>query len=121
MDIAPTLLEMAGVQHPASNGKNGTYKDHEVYPMRGKSWVPFMNASAQGGVSGIHGDDDFMGWELFGRAALRKGQWKIVNMPEDAFGKTSSFNRLTEISSSTVTDQRSTRQAATAMLHLPML
>ncbi|OQV05801.1 hypothetical protein CLAIMM_10471 [Cladophialophora immunda] len=87
MDIAPTFLEMAGVQHPACHGKNGMYKGHEVYPMRGKSWVPFMMDGAQGGVSGIHGDDEFMGWELFGRAALRKGRWKIVNMPEDAFGK----------------------------------
>lgn len=87
MDIAPTFLEMAGATHPASRGKKGTYKGREVYPMRGKSWVPFMAGNAQGGVSGIHGDDEFMGWELFGRAALRKGDWKIVNMPEDAFGK----------------------------------
>jgi arylsulfatase A-like enzyme len=46
-----------------------------------------MKSGAEGGVSGIHGDDEFMGWELFGRAALRKGNWKIVNMPEDSFGK----------------------------------
>ncbi|KAK6384719.1 hypothetical protein LTS17_002282 [Exophiala oligosperma] len=87
MDIAPTFLDLAGVQHPARNGSNGMYKGHEVFPMRGKSWVPFMSSGAAGGVSGIHGDDEFMGWELFGRAALRKGAWKIVNMPEDAFGK----------------------------------
>jgi hypothetical protein len=37
-----------------------------------------MKSGAEGGVSGIHGDDEFMGWELFGRAALRKGNWKIV-------------------------------------------
>lgn len=87
MDIAPTLLDMAGATHPSASGKKGMYKGHEVHPMRGKSWVPFMTGGAQGGVSGIHGDDEFMGWELFGRAALRKGNWKIVNMPEDAFGK----------------------------------
>lgn len=88
MDIAPTFLEMAGVAHPAGGGRKGLYKGHEVFPMRGKSWVPFMEGGGgQSGVSAIHGDDEFTGWELFGRAALRKGQWKIVNMPEDAFGK----------------------------------
>lgn len=29
----------------------------------------------------IHGDNA-MGWELFGRAAVRKGNWKLVHVPE---------------------------------------
>lgn len=97
MDIAPTFLEMAGIAHPAASGeaggkkkKKGNYKGYEVHPMRGKSWVPFMTSDddkVHRDVSGIHGADSFMGWELFGRAALRKGKWKIVNMPHDAFGK----------------------------------
>jgi arylsulfatase A-like enzyme len=88
MDSARTFLEMVGATHPAGNGKKGTYKGHEVYPMCGKSWVPFMTGDAEEGVSGIHGENEFTGWELFGRAALRNGNWKIVNLPEDAFGKT---------------------------------
>ncbi|CAK7199488.1 hypothetical protein SEUCBS139899_002168 [Sporothrix eucalyptigena] len=87
MDIVPTFLAMAGVTHPASNKSKGIYKGREVYPVRGTSWVPFLENGAAGGIDAIHGDDEFTGWELFGRAALRKGTWKIVNMPEDAFGK----------------------------------
>ena len=40
MDIFPTILELAGARHP---GK--TYKGHEVAPVRGKSWVPYLKSS----------------------------------------------------------------------------
>lgn len=72
MDLAPTILEMAGVTHPAP-----TYCGREVVPMRGMSWVPFLsNNSAR-----IHPKDFIQGWETCGRAAIRKGDWKAVFIP----------------------------------------
>lgn len=73
MDLAPTILEMAGVKHPAP-----TYQGREVVPMRGLSMVPFL----QGASTSIHPADFINGWELCGRAAVRQGDWKIVFIPK---------------------------------------
>ncbi|KIX00061.1 uncharacterized protein Z518_10988 [Rhinocladiella mackenziei CBS 650.93] len=74
MDIAPTLLDMAGVQHPGTS-----YKGRSVVPMRGKSWVPYFSSSDH---KSIHDEDSVTGWELFDRQALRKGKWKAIMIPE---------------------------------------
>jgi arylsulfatase A-like enzyme len=86
MDIAPTILELAGVPHP---GTNIPFRGRNVEAMRGKSWAPFFaQPSAEpAAVQAIHGaDDPAVGWELFGRAALRSGRWKIVHMSPSAHG-----------------------------------
>ncbi|OCT44713.1 Arylsulfatase [Cladophialophora carrionii] len=75
MDIAPTLLALAGTQHPGA-----TYKGRPVVPVRGKSWLPYLADPAQQRL--IHGDDSVVGWELFDRQALRKGKWKAVMIPK---------------------------------------
>jgi len=67
MDIAPTLLEMAGVEHPAS------YAGRDIVPMQGKSWVQMLNGETQS----PRGPDDWLGFELFGNRAIRRGDWKI--------------------------------------------
>jgi arylsulfatase len=67
MDIAPTLLELAGIQHPT------TYKGRKVAPMQGKSWVGMLAGSTQS----PRGPGDWLGWELFGNRAIRRGDWKI--------------------------------------------
>ncbi len=67
MDIAPTLLEIAGVQHPT------TYDGHEVAPIQGKSWMGML----QGKVESPRSSDDWLGWEIFGNRAIRQGDWKI--------------------------------------------
>ncbi len=67
MDIAPTILELAGIQHPT------TYKGREIAPMQGKSWVGMLNGSTQSPRS----PTDWLGWELFGNRAIRQGDWKI--------------------------------------------
>ena len=67
MDIVPTLLELAGVQHPS------TYKGREVTPMQGKSWVGMLEGRTQSPRT----SDDWLGWELFGNRAIRQGDWKI--------------------------------------------
>jgi arylsulfatase len=67
MDIAPTLLELAGVEHPS------TYKGRELAPMQGKSWVGML----EGKAASPRGPDDWLGWELFGNRAIRQEDWKI--------------------------------------------
>ncbi|KAF2452370.1 alkaline-phosphatase-like protein [Lineolata rhizophorae] len=86
MDICPTVLDLAGVSHPAVNGKPGTFRNREVAPMRGKSWVPYMMSGTTSGsaMDAIHGESS-MGWELFGRGAVRKGKYKLVHI-EPAMG-----------------------------------
>ncbi|KAH0082498.1 alkaline phosphatase-like protein, partial [Aureobasidium melanogenum] len=41
MDLCPTILEMAGVKHPAP-----TYKGREIVPMRGQSMLSFIEGRA---------------------------------------------------------------------------
>jgi len=67
MDIVPTVLELAGIEHPS------TYEDREIVPVQGKSWVDMLAGSAQSPRS----SDDWLGWELFGNRAIRQGDWKI--------------------------------------------
>jgi arylsulfatase len=42
--------------------------------MQGRSMVPMLMGKAES----VHGDEPVMGWELFGRRAIRKGDWKLV-------------------------------------------
>ncbi|KAH7026649.1 putative arylsulfatase [Microdochium trichocladiopsis] len=74
MDILPTMLDLAGIEHPGS----GKFRGRDVVPMRGASWVPYL----QGTTEAVHSDEDsFTGWELFGRRAVRRGNWKAVFVP----------------------------------------
>ena len=67
MDIAPTILDLAGIQHPTN------FKGREIEPMQGKSWVGMIN----GNTTSPRTMDDWLGWELFGNRAIRQGDWKI--------------------------------------------
>ncbi|MBK8504126.1 MAG: arylsulfatase [Saprospiraceae bacterium] len=74
-DLAPTILELAGVNYPAEyNGKS-------TMPLQGESMLPYL----KGEVDEIHLEDFVAGWELFGRCAVRKGPWKITKI-EPPFG-----------------------------------
>lgn len=76
MDLAPTILAMAGVSHPAP-----TYQGREVVPMRGSSMLPFLTGTSSNDNAAIHPSDHITGWETCGRAAVRCGDWKIVFIP----------------------------------------
>ena len=72
-DIAPTLLELAGVKPPA-----GSYQGRKVEPMIGTSLLPVL----QGKKPQTHSSDEPIGYELSGNAALFKGAYKLVkNLP----------------------------------------
>ncbi len=70
MDIAPTILDLAGIQHPTN------FKGREIEPMQGKSWVAMLEGETQSPRS----PDDWLGWELFGNRAIRQGDWKISSL-----------------------------------------
>jgi len=67
MDIVPTVLELAGIEHPS------TYKGREIAPVQGKSWVGMLSGRTQSPRT----SDDWLGWELFNNRAIRQGDWKI--------------------------------------------
>ncbi len=71
-DVLPTILELAGVDHPAP-----TFSGREVLSVQGAS----MLAMLKGERDTTHNQDYVMGWELFGRRAIRKGDWKIIWEP----------------------------------------
>ena len=97
MDITPTCLELASVQHPVamtdhkaegSLPATAMFHGHAVYGLRGKSWKSYLsdgNGSLDD-MQGIWSNFDSVGWELFGRGALRRGPWKLVHMPNWSFG-----------------------------------
>ena len=66
-DITPTILELAGIEHPS------TFNGHAIKPLQGKSWVGMMD----GTTTSPRTDQDWLGWELFGNRAIRQGDWKI--------------------------------------------
>ncbi len=69
MDVAPTVLELAGVAHPDTN-----YDRRKIYPMDGRSWLPWL----RGRQSTVRTADQALCWELYGRRAVRKGEWKAL-------------------------------------------
>jgi arylsulfatase len=76
MDLAPTFLDLAGRSYPSS------YQGRQITPHQGASLLPLLNKKKHY----VHNEDYVMGWELFGRCAVRKGKWKITKI-EPPFGK----------------------------------
>ena len=72
-DVMPTLLELAGIEHPGA----GMFQGREVQAMQGRSVVPVLT----GERNSIREPGDYMGWELFGKQAIRQGDWKILYVP----------------------------------------
>ncbi len=71
MDITPTILELAQVTHPGSS-----YKGRDITEVRGHSWLDYLQEKD----TTIHPPDHVTGWELFGRRAIRQGDWKAVSI-----------------------------------------
>ena len=68
MDITPTILDMAGVKHP------DTYKGQAILPLQGTSMLPYL----EGTQPTVHPADKSFGAEMWGRGALRQGNYKIL-------------------------------------------
>jgi arylsulfatase len=72
MDIAPTMLELAGIRH------TDTYKGRDVLPMAGESWVSMLAGESES----PRGPKDWLGFEFLGMRALRQGDWKLLWLHE---------------------------------------
>lgn len=71
-DVTPTLLELAGIAHPGTN-----YRGRVIAEPTGRSFAAWLD----GHVDAIHPEGTTTGWELFGRRAVRKDDWKAVYVP----------------------------------------
>lgn len=71
-DIPATILDVAGVAHP------GEAEGADVAPLMGRSLAPILSGES----ASVRGPDDWIGWELFGNRAVRRGDWKLVSLCE---------------------------------------
>lgn len=76
MDIVPTLLEAAGIEHPAAKAESNTAM------LQGESLWPLLAGREQQ----IRSETDWLGWELFGNRAIRQGDWKLLYLLKTAGG-----------------------------------
>jgi arylsulfatase len=67
-DVMPTLLEMAGVEHPSR------YRGRTIEPMRGRPLTGILS----GARASVYGADEFIGGELGGGKWIRQGAYKAV-------------------------------------------
>jgi arylsulfatase len=72
MDLMPTFLELAGVEHPADESSST-----RIEKMRGRSMLSYL----QGTAETVHPHNEITGWELFGRRGIREADWKAVFIP----------------------------------------
>lgn len=70
-DVMPTLLDLAGVRHPAPQ-----FAGREVAPMSGRSMRDFL----EGRAPRVHAPDEPYADELFGKRSVRLGTLKALNM-----------------------------------------
>ena len=71
VDITPTFLDVANVEHPGTE-----YGGREIYPMRGRSLLPYMSDS----LNVPYGDDDPVAFEIYGHKVVFMGPWKAVQL-----------------------------------------
>lgn len=71
MDVLPTLVEAAG-----GDWRSRQHAGRAVRAVRGESWKPFLTGAAER----VHAPDEAIGSELFGRRAVRQGDWKLVDI-----------------------------------------
>ncbi|GFP55941.1 arylsulfatase [Trichoderma asperellum] len=93
MDFMPTFLEAADISLPpvteqqsaAGRVRMTAFRGRSVHAIRGKSWMPYFGRGQKiedDEMWTIHSSTEPIGWELFARGALRKGDWKIVHFAE---------------------------------------
>lgn len=81
MDIAPTILDMAGLDHPHS-------KEVDLLSMTGRSALKYLTNETES----IH-ENNPIGWELYGNRALIKGNFKAVLIwPPEGDGEWQLYN-----------------------------
>ncbi len=69
MDVLPSLLELAGIDHPAPR-----FNGRDVLPVRGKSFARVL----RGDVSSVHSEDEAIALSGAGKHFMQRGQWKLL-------------------------------------------
>jgi arylsulfatase len=70
-DLMPTFLEVAGSPYPA------TYGGQTLPALQGMSLLPLLEGTG-GNTFGERG----IGWSAYGMDAYRRGDWKVLRLPE---------------------------------------
>ena len=70
-DLVPTFLDVAGATHPES------YEGVEVADLQGFSLIPLLRGEADATFR-----ERGLGWEAYGMDAFRRGDWKVLSLPE---------------------------------------
>ncbi|KAI0020417.1 putative arylsulfatase [Xylariomycetidae sp. FL0641] len=76
MDVLPTILELSGIPHPGTK-----FRGRDVALPRGHSWAGLMQRPNDTNLQLYDPDNEIIGWEQIGIAAVRKGNWKAIWMP----------------------------------------
>lgn len=72
MDVTPTLLELAGTQHPGNR-----YRGRDILPMMGRSMLPVLTGEKQH----VREPSDTIAWETWGERAIVSREWKAMMAP----------------------------------------
>ena len=73
IDLLPTLLEIAGTEHPGAVDYNG----RRVQPIIGRSFWPYLRGASES----VHDADDVAGWSQGDLGAIIRGRYKLTNQP----------------------------------------
>jgi len=71
MDLMPTFLAVAGADYP------DIYNGEPIVPLQGRSLMPMLS-----GEVSIEVEPRELGWSAYGMDAYRKGDWKVLRLPE---------------------------------------
>ena len=71
MDLMPTLLEAADARYPDA------WKGRALVPLQGRSMLPLLR-----GEAGETYANRELGLEAYGMDAYRRGDWKVLRLPE---------------------------------------
>lgn len=100
-DLMPTILEMAGVEHPSS------YNGKEVLPLEGRSLAKVLTGNSES----AYGTEEYIGGEMLNGKWIRKGDykaemvvppygpntWKLYNVSKDPGETTDLSSEFPEI------------------------
>jgi arylsulfatase A-like enzyme len=71
MDLMPTFLSVAAADYP------DVYGGETIVPLQGLSLIPLLN-----GPPPVQAEARELGWSAYGMDAYRKGDWKVLRLPE---------------------------------------
>jgi len=71
LDLVPTFLELAGVDHPGTE-----YQGRPIHAPSGRSIVPYLHDS----TNAPYGDDEPVAFEIFGHGVVYMGSWKAIRL-----------------------------------------